>query len=106
MIADYRAGVSMRQQANEAQRNRGGCRADRLMPQRLRPFSQRGLVELATSRRGRSSHTGIDACVYFLLDLRKERLHDRVVVLRAEFTMCLGGGANLLRRQVRRAHGT
>src|SRR6266851_3154355 len=91
---------SIQPQANEAQRNRGANRAERHVLQRQPPPSQRGRVQLAATSRRRSSETRIDPRLYDLLNLRKERLHHRIVVLRAEFTMRLGGGVNLLRRQV------
>ena len=73
------------------------------MLQRQATLSQRGRIQLSATRRERSSETRIDPRLYDLFNFRKERLHHRIVVLRAEFTMRLGGGADLLRRQVRRA---
>jgi hypothetical protein len=52
-----------------------------------------------------SCQPGVNACAYFVVDLREEGLHYRVAVLGPQLSVDFGSGADVVWRQRRGAHG-
>jgi hypothetical protein len=62
-------------------------------------------INVVPSGPASSCQPGVNACAYFVVDLREKGLHHRVAVLRPQLSMDFGSGADVVWRQRRGTHG-